>query len=43
MPVIDGFEVIKSIRSNPKNQVPIIVMSGVDDGERIIEVFDLKV
>ena len=43
MPDINGIEVIKHIRNNLRSHVPIIVMSGDDRENTIVEAFELGV
>lgn len=42
MPVMDGFEVLRSLKDDPAtSQIPIIVLSGRDDAEDKVQGFDL--
>lgn len=43
MPDMDGFEVIDKLRIEVGTQVPIIIMSGVDDEAKIVEAFSMGV
>ncbi len=40
MPVVSGFEVLEYIRKEKKSQIPVIVLSGIDDETTIVKAFN---
>ncbi len=41
MPYTSGLELIGIVKSNPSNNIPIIVLSGLGEEETVMEAFDL--
>ena len=41
MPMVSGLDVIGIVRSNPLKKIPILVLSGIDEEETVLEAFSI--